>query len=184
MARVRTRSRTARVSFVRHPNGRQFVRPQQPCQRLCVPPIGFHPVAWPARGSATAPPQCSSVQEQESDDVAIPGRSGLVAGSAPSRNAQPACAPVWPRHRACCQTRRDSAVPPSRPPSATATAFRAFAVSIPTNASPCLLMARPLCVEARPGQSGQPSLNPAYVGRATSAAQRTCGLMLQIWAVR
>ena len=36
-------------------------------------------------------------------------------------------------------------------------------------------MARPLCVEAQPGPPGQPSLNPAYVGRATSNAQRTCG---------
>ena len=41
-------------------------------------------------------------------------------------------------------------------------------------------MARPLCVEARPGPSGQSSLNPAYVGRATSTAHRTCGLTFHL----
>jgi hypothetical protein len=37
-------------------------------------------------------------------------------------------------------------------------------------------MARPLCVEDRPGPSEQPSLISTHAGRATSSAQRTCGL--------
>ena len=37
-------------------------------------------------------------------------------------------------------------------------------------------MTRPLCVEDRPGPSGQPSPISAHAGRATSNAQRTYGL--------
>jgi hypothetical protein len=58
---------------------------------------------------------------------------------------------------------------------AIATTFLALAVSIPTNTSLHPLMARPLCVEDRPGRSRQPSLISAHTGRATSSAQRTCG---------
>jgi hypothetical protein len=67
-------------------------------------------------------------------------------------------------------------VPSPRPPSATDTAFRAFATSVPTKTSPQWSMARPPTVRI---DSATPS-NPRgrSVGRATSA-QRTHSLTFQ-----
>src|SRR6516164_4886963 len=46
-----------------------------------------------------------------------------------------------------------------------ATACLSLALSKATKASLCLPMVRPLCIEARLGQSEQPSSNLAYAGR-------------------
>ncbi len=66
----------------------------------------------------------------------------LRRSSAPLRSARPAAAPACPSHRAHCRI-AEAATSPFRSPSATATVFRALAGSIPTNASPCLFIARP-----------------------------------------
>ena len=109
-------------------------------------------------------------------------RSGLVRGPDPHSDAPWLPVPG-------CDRRISFAMPscvlsnspwqrtsPSRPPSATATALRAFAALIPTNASPCLFMARPLRANIRPGPPGSPRSAPHTLGQAISAAQRTCGL--------
>jgi hypothetical protein len=136
-----------------------------PRQTLGIPAVRFHPFAWLPRDHRRRHNGAIVFQSTDLPIQSIPGRPGLIA------KMQDLIAISQPTYQFGNCIRRCvvlTEIADLAPPTGLgyATAFLVFAVSIPTNASPCFFMARPLCVEDGVRPIPGTRLNPHIAGRA------------------
>jgi hypothetical protein len=67
------------MRLVRHPNRRQFPGPQQAGQRHRIAPVGFYPVAGPARDQRGRHHRTGMAEADDLPVQAVAGRAGFIA---------------------------------------------------------------------------------------------------------